>query len=527
MMKRGKDDEKTMEPMFPRLHGDDHQKSPMYPLLHLNHSTHPAEELYSGYSNYKSSSTQVEQKRKLVEEDFTVPIFFQSEIGQDHRKHSNGMDREELSSFSPTYSSSMEVQNSSDREPKRARSQLHNSMCENDVSNEHVRGVGNGLQSNPGKDSFPEELESPNSSPSDSVCHEDETCESLIRGNGDRSDDASEISMVDSITGLDICPDDVVGVIGQKHFWKARREIVNQQRVFAVQVFELHRLIKVQRSFAGSPHLLVEDGAYLGKPSKGSFAKKLSLEFIKPSPNTVKHKDDSNKPSHNMECSAANADGKTSFSSVQNECQASSYKPLSTPFVSDAKTSPWGFHQPPSQQWLIPVMSPSEGLIYKPYNPGHGFMSPLCGGCGLPPGTNPMMGNFVNPAYCVPSSHHPYQGFGVPPYGMPFVDGAISNVVKPRATKERSELQGISTASSPTVGARGITVSPTTGGRNALPHFLTSQAVHVPVEAPQLHVTDKLARVIKVVPRNAMSATESVARIFQSIQEGRKQGDSV
>lgn len=285
---------------------------------------------------------------------------------------------------------------------------------------------------------------------------------------------------------------------------------------------------QVQRSFAGSPHLLVEDGAYLGKPSKGTFAKKLSLEFIiKPSPNTVKHKDDSNKPSHNMECSAANADGKTSFSSVQNECQASSYKPLSTPFVSDAKTSPWGFHQPPSQQWLIPVMSPSEGLIYKPYNPGHGFISPLCGGCGLPPGTNPMMGNFVNPAYCVPSSHHPYQGFGVPPYGMPFVDGAISNVVKPRATKERSELQGISTASSPTVGARGITVSPTTGGRNALPHFLTSQAVHVPAEAPQLHVTDKPARVIKVVPRNAMSTTESVARIFQSIQEGRKQGDSV
>lgn len=285
---------------------------------------------------------------------------------------------------------------------------------------------------------------------------------------------------------------------------------------------------QVQRSFAGSPHLLVEDGAYLGKPSKGSFAKKLSLEFIiKPSPNTVKHKDDSNKPSLNMECSAANADGKTSFSSVQNECQASSYKPLSTPFVSDAKTSPWGFHQPPGQQWLIPVMSPSEGLIYKPYNPGHGFMSPLWGGCGLPLGTNPMMGNFVNPAYCVPSSHYPYQGFGVPPYGMPFVNGAISNVVKPHATKERSELQGISTASSPTVGARGITVSPTTGGRNALPHFLTSQAVNVPAEAPQLHVTDKPARVIKVVPRNAMSATESVAQIFQSIQEGRKQGDSV
>lgn len=209
------------------LQGDNHHKSPTYPPLHLNHSAHPAEESYSGYSNYNSSSTQVQQKRKLVEEDFTVPIFFPLEIGQDHRKRSSGgMDREKLSSFSPTYSGSMKVQNSSDREPKRTRSQLCNSIYKIDVSNEHVRGVSNGLQCNPGKDSCLEELGSPNSSTSDSVCHEDEICGSLNRGNGDRSDDASEISMVESITGLDICPDDVVGVLGQKHFWKARREIV-------------------------------------------------------------------------------------------------------------------------------------------------------------------------------------------------------------------------------------------------------------------------------------------------------------
>lgn len=324
--------------------------------------------------------------------------------------------------------------------------------------------------------------------------------------------------------------------------------------MFAVQVFELHRLIKVQRSFAGSPHLLVEDGAYLGKPSKGSFAKKLPLELIiKPPPHTVKHKDDSNKPSHNMECSAATADGKASFSSVQDDFSASNCGPQSTPFVSDAKTSPGGFHQPPGQQWLIPVMSPSEGLIYKPYNPGHGFMSPLYGGYCLPPGSNPMMGTFVNPAYGVPPSHHPYQGIGVPPYGMPFVNGAISNVVKPRvtkersylegistanspaamsnvvkprATKERTELQGISTASSPGEGARGIMVGPTAGGRNALPLLPTSLAGHVPERDPQFYATDKPATVIKVVPRNALSATESVARIFQSIQEGRKQCDS-
>jgi EARLY FLOWERING 3 protein len=31
--------------------------------------------------------------------------------------------------------------------------------------------------------------------------------------------------MVDSVSVLDISPDDVVGIIGQKHFWKARRAI--------------------------------------------------------------------------------------------------------------------------------------------------------------------------------------------------------------------------------------------------------------------------------------------------------------
>jgi len=50
--------------------------------------------------------------------------------------------------------------------------------------------------------------------------------EGKVLGNVDRVDDESDTSMVDSISGLDISPDDVVGVIGQKHFWKARKAIV-------------------------------------------------------------------------------------------------------------------------------------------------------------------------------------------------------------------------------------------------------------------------------------------------------------
>lgn len=54
----------------------------------------------------------------------------------------------------------------------------------------------------------------------------DRSCMSLRFGSEDKSDNVSENSMVDSLSGSDISPDDVVGIIGQRHFWKARREIV-------------------------------------------------------------------------------------------------------------------------------------------------------------------------------------------------------------------------------------------------------------------------------------------------------------
>lgn len=51
-------------------------------------------------------------------------------------------------------------------------------------------------------------------------------CKSLQTGILNRGDDLSETSIVESISGTDICPDDVVGIIGLKRFWKARRAIV-------------------------------------------------------------------------------------------------------------------------------------------------------------------------------------------------------------------------------------------------------------------------------------------------------------
>lgn len=349
--------------------------------------------------------------------------------------------------------------------------------------------------------------------------------------------------------------------------------------------------LQVQKLIATSPHLLLEDNSFLAKPIKVSSVKKLPLEYIVKVPtNTAKVKNDTEKQNHKMECSAENTVGKASLSSVQNGSQMPNYRPfVPTSSVTSMNGDPnmassWCFPQAQGHhQWLIPVMSPSEGLVYKPY-PGPGYMAAACGGgCG-PPAPMSMMGNFYNPAYGVPASNH-YQGTGVPPfstpsgpqgyfppYGMPILNqGAITgsvidqrnhfassvfhgkspgggtnmqhknpsnlaspkhgggkvnsaatpDLLKARVSRE-SEMQ-VSTASSPSeriqeIGRGAASVE----GNNVLSLFPTSPVIDISDNDTLLP-----PRVIKVVPHNGRSATESVARIFQSIQEERKQYDSV
>ncbi|XP_058073990.1 protein HEADING DATE 3B [Magnolia sinica] len=411
----------------------------------------------------------------------------------------------------------------------------------------------------------------------------------------DRTDDVSETSMVDSMSGLDISPDDVVGMIGQRQFWKARKAIVNQQRVFSVQVFELHRLIKVQKLIASSPHLLLEENAYLGRPPPKVPAKKLPSEYIlKPQPHTTKLKDDSQKPNQNTEYPTENTVGKPPpFDNSVSKgfvSQIPTYGPYAgnppmAPVAADGRSNPWCFH-PHGNQWLVPVMSPSEGLVYKPYMgpcpPTAGFMAPVYGSYG--PLTLPPV-----PAYGVPASHQqPGVGAGAPaiaqsyfpsPYGPPVMNpiiptsaveqanlsggscphaqveqvstaevnfnmhsrsscnmlnpGNMSNQrseafscsVRKFQTSKDSELQG-STASSPCERAhRGV--SHVAEGHDALHLFPMAPAIEDSNQTPQAHSSDQQTRVIKVVPHNPRSATESAARIFQSIQEERKQYDSL
>ncbi|KAI3934180.1 hypothetical protein MKW92_043172 [Papaver armeniacum] len=62
-------------------------------------------------------------------------------------------------------------------------------------------------------------------------CGEDKM-HSISQGrDADRNDDVSESSILDSVSSLDISRDDVVGVVGQKHLWKARKAIAKCESI--------------------------------------------------------------------------------------------------------------------------------------------------------------------------------------------------------------------------------------------------------------------------------------------------------
>lgn len=339
----------------------------------------------------------------------------------------------------------------------------------------------------------------------------------------------------------------------------------------------------------------------MSKPSsKSSPATKLLAENNDKSLSpAMKHGDKPKKRTHPVECSAENAVGRIPV--LTNE----SALPV-PPTVSSSGTWCQPQHQPPGQQqWLIPVMSPTEGLVYKPYS-GPGFGS--TGFCGSYGSSTTMMGNFGNAACGVPAHHGmgfvpgiPHAGHSYfPTYGMPVMNSGVpasgygsvstvgpgnhltestpavqtSHILRQRPNRPKpqntcnnnsvqvprpapvvarlqtskvSDIQGSTGSSSPndrtettqtglsqnpsrsnqmqgtdsgsfSVRAEGFENVRRDNGKDELPLFHT---VSASAEA------GRSTGVIRAVPHNAGSASASVARIFRSIQEGRKHYDSV
>ncbi|CAN4100116.1 unnamed protein product [Withania somnifera] len=348
----------------------------------------------------------------------------------------------------------------------------------------------------------------------------------------------------DQISG----PPDVGGADRSEGISEASR-----QRIFAMQLFELHRLTKVQKMIARSPDILLKGNFYLHRPSiRFSSLKNLPCDDVLEPP-VVAVENISAAP-NNFENPVDNAYiHLRKDNDKKNIPQHSSQKPnvgtsTSRSFVSDPKLAPQCFQPPPVYHWLVPIRSPSEGLVYKPYK------GPFYGNC-RPVSLTPIGGDFANVPCSVPVPTSHKQGVGIfpgpaifdqscmQPYSMP--------VIKPSASKKEnspfmhdvksvrphelscnisgqksavmsdfdrnfqvdrgSDIQG-STASSP----------PERAQKDAFSLFPITPTARGSDQPVQDNETEQRIRAIKVVPHNSKSASESAARVFRFMQEERK-----
>lgn len=230
------------------------------------------------------------------------------------------------------------------------------------------------------------------------------------------------------------------------------------------------------------------------------------------------------------------------------------------PMATNNKSGAWYFHPPPGNQWLIPVMSPLEGLVYKPYTgscpPTADFMVPFYGGCGrvslcpdpafgMPashhfpphvlPVTNPMtpVVEQVNPSGGARTPHGQEERMSMGEVNFNMQSGSSCNVSNKKSeafscrirrfqTSKDSELQD-NLVSSPCVRVPGDHHD----AEGCLPLFPMAPAAKCLDRSVQVPSSDQQIHVIKVVPHNARSATESAARIFRSIQKERQQYNSL
>lgn len=133
-------------------------------------------------------------------------------------------------------------------------------------------------------------------------------------------------------------------------------------------------------------------------------------------------------------------------------------------------SSSWCF-PPTGSQWLVPIMSSSEGPMYKPYAAASGVPAvPHQHGFGIPLGSSP-------------STYMPVYGISV---------------------------QGRATSTSPFERARG----------QALPLFPME-----PMHAQNSEAAQVQRQVMKVVTCDSKSTSASAAKIFESIQKERKLDD--
>ncbi|XP_010545644.1 PREDICTED: ELF3-like protein 2 isoform X2 [Tarenaya hassleriana] len=320
-----------------------------------------------------------------------------------------------------------------------------------------------------------------------------------VMGGDNSHENVSGCSVIDSASGWNASPEKFVKAIGNKRFQKMRTAMIRHQRIFAGQVFELHRLVSVQKRLARSPNLFLEGNC---NPRKPATLKKSSSNLLEIAP---KVKPNTEKLNPETESPEKGTIPKFPLPSITKELISTKRCNSMVATTRSSSSSPWWFSAP-GRQWLVPVVSPSEGLVYKPYTgpspPTSGFMLPF------------YSNDSIEDALGFPLSH-PLQHHENPFSQMQSLSSLSSRVSKAvpfslqnsRESKD-SDVQG-STASSP----------PERHKRQVLPLFPT-EPTRQNLET-DVHGQQEPLHPIKTTPYTSTSASESAARIFRTIQEER------
>ncbi|MED6198713.1 hypothetical protein PIB30_069155 [Stylosanthes scabra] len=358
---------------------------------------------------------------------------------------------------------------------------------------------------------------------------------------------------------LDISPNDVLGVIGENRFWKARTTMINQQRIFIMQVFELHRLIEVQKLIARSPYLLLEDNLALNRT------------LLKPSP--FKKQSSGGGNGNGGDHSENNAiGGKIPLPPCINNISKGHFNSNHGHYIGNPTLlasldsmntkNPLSCVYPPQlqgNQWLVPVMSPLEGLVYKPIigpcPPNPSLMPPTIYGpnysakhvqevttttLNLPPTNNchQRIGSLSDCSSSLPYFSPPmiHPSSSIEQIGQPNDNNTINNgevnstkLYKSSSSNQTSSHQIMPRNNKELLLQRSTTTTTSSNSSNSsgpckkkmkgdvLPLFPVA-----PTFWPSNLDHHHQPKVIKALPHNPKSATESAARIFRSIQEERK-----
>ncbi|KAI5078278.1 hypothetical protein GOP47_0006655 [Adiantum capillus-veneris] len=212
-----------------------------------------------------------------------------------------------------------------------------------------------------------------------------------------------------------IKPKDVILAIGQQQFWKARKTLLRQQRIFSDQVFQLHKLIMIQHLLAETPGTLIDEAVHFETVGECEAPPRLTKRTMN-SGNCARNDGNSKKGSKSQ---SADVEGSPAVSKDVNK----EVKVLSPDSIHGGISS-WGY--PSFGQWIGgPMAADGQPYGYQPLAgalpPGSAFGLPY--GSALSGSASPMV-SFWMP-YCGQRQELPAEmGANYGPATVAKVDGS-------------------------------------------------------------------------------------------------------